>query len=118
MTIHTERVWERAEPKKGPRVLVDRRWPPGTGEKALRMESWYESVALSSQLRKWFNHHAARWDELKRRQFAESASSLAAWNAPAVLVGNDEVMLLYTVKDQRYGDTEAVRDHLGSKLRE
>lgn len=51
-------------------------------QKALRLASWHSRAAPSSQLGKWLNHDPARWDELKRRRFAESASSPAAWNAP------------------------------------
>jgi uncharacterized protein YeaO (DUF488 family) len=69
--IRIKRVYEPAEPKDGPRILVDRLWPRGIGKKELRLDSWHKGVAPSSQLRKWFSHVPARWDEFRRRYFAE-----------------------------------------------
>jgi uncharacterized protein YeaO (DUF488 family) len=67
--IRTKRVYESAEPSDGPRKLVDRLWPRGIAKESLRLDSWNKDVAPSNELRKWFDHDPARWDEFKRRYY-------------------------------------------------
>jgi uncharacterized protein YeaO (DUF488 family) len=114
--IRITRVYEPAEPKDGTRVLVDRLLPRGIGKKALRLYSWCRSVAPGNELRKWFNHDPARWDEFRRRYFGELDSNLAAWSPLAELVRSGNVTLLYNVKDEGHNNAEALRDYLEAKL--
>jgi uncharacterized protein YeaO (DUF488 family) len=114
--IRIKRVYEPAELEDGPRILVDRLWPRGIGKKELRLDSWYKNVAPSSQLRKWFNHDPARWDEFKRRYFAELDSNPAAWSSLADLARSGNMTLLYSAKDEEHNNAEALRDYLESKL--
>jgi uncharacterized protein YeaO (DUF488 family) len=118
MMIRTKRVYEPAEPKDGTRILVDRLWPRGIGKRDLTMDSWYKSVAPSSELRKWFNHDPARWNEFKRRYFAELDNNPTAWSSLAELARSDDVTLLYSAKDKRHNNAEALRDYLEAKLQE
>jgi uncharacterized protein YeaO (DUF488 family) len=64
--IRTKRVYEPAERTDGTRILVDRLWPRGIAKESLRLDSWNKDVAPCKELRKWFNHDPARWDEFKR----------------------------------------------------
>jgi uncharacterized protein YeaO (DUF488 family) len=114
--IRIKRVYEPAEPKDGTRILVDRLWPRGIGTKELRLDSWYKGVAPSSQLRKWFSHDPTRWDEFRRRYFAELDSNLSAWSSLADLARSGNVTLLYSAKDEEHNNAEALRDYLESKL--
>ena len=61
----------------GCRVLVDRLWPRGVARKSLALDEWQKDVAPSADLRRWFNHDPARWDEFKTRYRAELAKSPA-----------------------------------------
>jgi uncharacterized protein YeaO (DUF488 family) len=116
MMIRIKRVYEPAEPKDGTRILVDRLWPRGIAKKALRLDSWYKGVAPSSELRKWFNHDPARWDEFRRRYFAELDSNPTTWSSLAELVRSGNVTLLYSAKNEGHNNAEALRDYLESKL--
>ena len=55
----------------GQEVLVDRIWPRGKRKADLAGVLWVKEVAPSTELRKWFGHDPARWDEFRRRYFAE-----------------------------------------------
>ena len=114
--IHIKRVYEPAEPEDGTRILVDRLWPRGIEKKALRLDSWHKDVAPSTELRKWSHHDPARWDEFRRRYFAELDSNPAAWSSLAELARNGNVTLLYSARDERHNNAEALRDYLESKL--
>lgn len=114
--IRIKRVYEQARPDDRTRILVDRLWPRGIGKKALKLDSWYKGVAPSNELRKWFNHDPAKWDEFRRRYFAELDGNPAAWNPLAGLARSGNLTLLYSAKDEGHNNAEALRDYLESKL--
>jgi uncharacterized protein YeaO (DUF488 family) len=114
--IRIKRVYEPVESKDGTRILVDRLWPRGIAKKALRLDSWYRGVAPSNELRKWFNHDPARWDEFRKRYFAELDNNLTAWISLSDLARKGNVTLLYSAKDGRHNNAEALKDYLESKL--
>ena len=114
--IRTRRVYGPVETADEARILVDRLWPRGIDKKKLRLDFWYKDVAPSSQLRKWFSHDPARWDEFRRRYFAELNSNPAVWSPLAELARNGNVTLLYSAKDEKHNNAEALRDYLESKL--
>jgi len=116
--IRIKRVYEPADPKDGTRVLVDRLWPRGIAKKELRLDSWYKDVAPSNQLRKWFSHAPARWDEFRSRYFAELDSNPEAWSSLADSARRGNVTLLYSAKDEEHNNAKALRDYLESKLQE
>jgi uncharacterized protein YeaO (DUF488 family) len=114
--IRIKRVYDSARPEDGLRILVDRLWPRGIGKNKLRLDSWYKGVAPSSDLRKWFSHDPARWDEFKRLYFAELDSNPTAWSSLAELARRSNVTLLYSARDEEHNNAEALRDYLQSKI--
>lgn len=69
--IHVKRVYEAATKSDGKRFLVDRLWPRGVTRDAARLDAWLKDVAPSDALRRWFGHDPAKWEEFRRRYFAE-----------------------------------------------
>jgi len=116
--IRIKRAYEPPEPEDGNRILVDRLWPRGIEKKRLKLDSWYKDVAPTSELRKWFSHDPAKWDEFRRRYFAELDSNPAAWGPVADLARRGTVTLLYSAKDEGHNNAVALRDYLESKLPE
>jgi len=52
-------------------VLVDRLWPRGFRKDDPRIDRWIRDVAPSTELRKWYSHEPARFDEFAARYTAE-----------------------------------------------
>jgi uncharacterized protein YeaO (DUF488 family) len=69
--IRLKRVYEKPAPDDGLRVLVERLWPRGLSKELAAVDLWIKDVAPSPELRRWFNHDPARWDEFQRRYRAE-----------------------------------------------
>ena len=57
----------------GFRVLVDRVWPRGLSKDAARLDEWAKDAAPSAELRVWYRHDPARFDEFRQRYAAELA---------------------------------------------
>lgn len=69
--IRVRRVYEESSPADGARVLVDRVWPRGLRKDAARLDEWAKDVAPSTELRTWYRHDPAKFDEFSRRYAAE-----------------------------------------------
>src|SRR5690348_12232818 len=69
--IRVRRVYEDPSPADGARVLVDRVWPRGLRKDAARLDEWAKDVAPSTELRTWYHHDPAKFDEFSRRYAAE-----------------------------------------------
>src|SRR5690349_24273975 len=74
MAVQLSRAYDDPLPGSGRRVLVDRVWPRGRSRADLRIDEWMREIAPSSELRRWFGHDPARWDEFRRRYRAELSS--------------------------------------------
>ena len=112
MTIRVRRAYDPPAAGDGCRVLVDRLWPRGLARENARIEHWLRELAPSNELRKWFAHDPARWDEFRRR-YAEELRSPAAAAALAELRGliaaHQVVTLIYGARDTTCNNAEALR---------
>ena len=69
--IGVARVYDEPGPDEGERVLVYRLWPRGFRKGDPRVGRWIPKVAPSTELRKWYSHEAARFDEFAARYAVE-----------------------------------------------
>ena len=69
--VRVRRVYEEPEDGDGVRVLVDRIWPRGMTKARAALDEWCKDVAPSTELRKWYSHDPAKFEEFKRRYGAE-----------------------------------------------
>ena len=73
--IRVRRVYDARSPDDGARVLVDRVWPRGLRKDAAHLDEWAKDVAPSTELRKWYEHDPAKFDEFRRRYLGELSGS-------------------------------------------
>ena len=69
--VRVRRVYDDPSPSDGTRVLVDRIWPRGMTKEKASLDEWCKQVAPSTELRKWYGHDPARFEEFTRRYGAE-----------------------------------------------
>jgi uncharacterized protein YeaO (DUF488 family) len=69
--IAIKRVYDAPEKSDGFRVLVDRVWPRGVSKEKAAVDLWMKEIGPSTDLRKWFGHDPARWDEFRKRHREE-----------------------------------------------
>ena len=73
--VRVRRVYEEPEEQDGARVLVDRIWPRGLSKEKAHLDEWCKDVAPSTELRTWYGHDPARFEEFGRRYRAELKDS-------------------------------------------
>jgi uncharacterized protein YeaO (DUF488 family) len=71
--VRTRRIYDDPSPEDGRRVLVDRIWPRGLAKAGAGIDEWAKAVAPSTELRRWYGHDPARFEEFRRRYSAELA---------------------------------------------
>jgi uncharacterized protein YeaO (DUF488 family) len=110
--IKIKRVYDTVEGEDGVRFLVDRLWPRGIGKDALKADFWLKNVAPSAELRQWFGHDPAKWNEFRLKYFSELKANPDGWR-PIVEAGCGEtVTLLYSANDKKHNNAVALRKFL------
>ena len=97
--IVTKRIYEPVSPEDGQRVLIDRLWPRGVSKADAHVDLWFKDIAPSTELRQWFGHDPARWEEVRRRYRAELQANPDAIARMRQLASEGKVTLLYAARD-------------------
>ena len=69
--VQVRRVYGDTRDDDGVRVLVDRIWPRGMSKAKAALDEWCKDVSPSTELRKWYAHDPAKFDEFTTRYKAE-----------------------------------------------
>jgi uncharacterized protein YeaO (DUF488 family) len=116
--ISLQRVYE-TERKPGMRVLVDRLWPRGLQKEAANVDLWLKEIGPTTELRKWFGHDVARFDEFRARYIGElkdNPTSQAAFSILVEKAQEHDVILVYGAKDEEHNQAVVIFDLLKHRL--
>lgn len=69
--VRVRRAYDPAENEDGQRILVDRLWPRGMKKADAHLDEWCKDVAPSTELRTWYGHEPAKFEEFSRRYRTE-----------------------------------------------
>jgi uncharacterized protein YeaO (DUF488 family) len=109
-------VYEPVEKGDGKRFLVERLWPRGIKKEGLRMAGWLKETAPSNELRQWFSHDPAKWEEFQRRYRAELDERPDAWRSLLEAAADGDLTLLFSARDTEHNNAVALRDYLVERL--
>ena len=104
MAVRLKRAYEAAEPSDGYRVLVDRIWPRGVSKEQAHLDEWARELAPSTELRRWFGHDPAKFEEFGRRyrdELAAQGEKLAELRGRAT---EGTLTLVYSARDTEHND--------------
>jgi len=110
--IKTQRAYEEASPDDGRRILVDRLWPRGLRKDKARIDDWLKDLAPSTELRKWYSHDPARWQEFKKRYRAELSSKTPLLEGLKAEARKGTVTLIYSSREIERNNAEALKEFL------
>lgn len=99
-TFKIKRIYEKASPDDGYRVLVDRLWPRGVSKVSAKLDDWCKDVAPSNELRIWFGHDPAKFREFKIRYLKELAHNTDLQSIVREWKKYPQVTLLYAAHDE------------------
>jgi len=113
--LRIKRVYEPAAQTDGVRLLVERLWPRGVKKEKLRLDGWVKDVAPSTELRKWFGHDPAKWEEFRRRYWSEIDAHPGALQPIIEAQSKGVVTLLFSSHDAAHNNVVALKAYLESK---
>jgi uncharacterized protein YeaO (DUF488 family) len=76
--VKVRRIYDEVLPEDGTRVLVDRLWPRGVSKARAHLDEWCKDIAPSTELRKWYGHDPALFEEFALRYRDELSESTRA----------------------------------------
>jgi uncharacterized protein YeaO (DUF488 family) len=100
MQVKIKRVYAEPDADDGFRILVDRLWPRGLTKVRAKVDLWLREVAPSTELRKWYGHDPAKWEEFQRRYHAELQLHSDQLALLLIQIKKGSVTLLYGAKDE------------------
>lgn len=104
MAVRMKRAYDRPERSDGYRVLIDRIWPRGVTKAEARLDEWARELAPSSELRRWFGHDPAKFDEFRRRYRKELAAHDEKLRELRRRARNGTLTLVYSARDTEHND--------------
>ncbi len=114
MILGIKRIYEKVEVTDGTRILVDRLWPRGVKKSTAHIDRWIRDVAPSNDLRLWFNHEPARWEEFKNRYEKELDGNKAFLELVEFTKKND-VTLVYAAQDTEHNNAVVLSEMIAKR---
>jgi uncharacterized protein YeaO (DUF488 family) len=112
-----KRVYDAVSSTDGTRLLVERLWPRGVKKTSLKIDGWLKDVAPSTELRQWFSHDPAKWDEFRRRYFNELTTNPDAWRPIIEAAHHGTVTLIYSSHDTEHNNAVALQEFLTHRFK-
>lgn len=117
MSIKLKRVYDKPEAADGLRILVERLWPRGLSKKDAKVDMWPKDLAPSTELRKWFGHDPAKWEEFRKRYFEELGKQKEAVGELLKAVHEKNVTFVYASKEEKYNNSQALKEYLERRFK-
>jgi uncharacterized protein YeaO (DUF488 family) len=102
--IHLKRIYDAPSETDGLRILVDRLWPRGMTKKRAAVDLWLKEVAPSTELRKWFGHDPAKWNQFQERYRKELRADKDAIGLLKEKSKEGTITLLYGARDEEHNE--------------
>lgn len=116
--IRIARIHDDPATIKGARILVDRLWPRGVSKADARLDEWIREIAPSDDLRRWFGHDPAKWDEFRDRYRKELNANPDAVARLLDWCGKGAVTLLFAARDREHNQAVVLREYLQEQRRQ
>lgn len=112
MEIVIKRAYDKPAARDGYRVLVDRLWPRGLKKETLKLDEWRKDIAPSTELREWFSHDPAKFDEFSARYLSELSTADTAQTLLERAEGSSRLTLIYAAKDPGTNHAVVLQNYL------
>ncbi|MEJ5049267.1 DUF488 domain-containing protein [Chryseobacterium culicis] len=112
--IVLKRIYETPSPDDGCRILVDRLWPRGLSKENADLDEWDKDIAPSTELRLWFHHDPALWQEFSEKYMKELHESNLGHGFLKRHKNQEKITLLYAAKDEAHCHAIIVKKYLES----
>lgn len=110
--IKLKRVYEPPSEDDGIRILVERLWPRGISQEKAKVDEWLKEIAPSQELRKWFQHDPAKWNEFQERYRKELDQNRELVSDLKQKIKRKKVTFVYAASDQERNSALLLKNYL------
>ena len=110
--IKTKRIYEQLEEDGSLRILIDRLWPRGVSKEKACIDHWFKELAPSHELRKWYQHDHAKWEEFQLRYYNEIDRSQPYLMELVELAKDRDITLVFSSKETKKNNATALKKYL------
>src|SRR6516162_9971802 len=107
--IKLKRAYDKPSRDDGSRILVERLWPRGLTKQRAALDHWLKEIAPSPELRKWFGHDPARWQQFQKRYWKELEEKTEAVQMLKQKSREGTVPLVYAARDVEHNGALALK---------
>lgn len=117
MSVRLKRAYEPPAPSDGYRILIDRLWPRGVTRERARLDEWARELAPSTELRRWFGHDPARFQEFRQRYLEELSAQEEKLRELRGRARQTTLTLVYGARDTEHNDAVVLAELLEEETR-
>jgi|SRR5579872_1643660 len=110
--IKLKRSYESASKDDGLRILVERLWPRGVSKRNAKIDLWLKDLAPSTELRKWYAHDPARWQQFRKRYGTELKGHGDVLTLLKYVTQDRSVTFVYAASDEERNSAVALKEFL------
>ncbi|HEU4804412.1 MAG TPA: DUF488 domain-containing protein [Nitrobacter sp.] len=114
--INVKRAYEPPATGDGTRILVDRLWPRGLSKADAAIDRWIKDIAPGTELRKWFGHDPARWQEFRQRYADEIHGHPEQLDELRACARSGRITLVFSAHDEAHNNAVVLRDVLLGRI--
>jgi uncharacterized protein YeaO (DUF488 family) len=115
--VRIKRAYDPPAADDGLRVLVDRFWPRGVPKASARVDEWMRELAPSDELRRWYGHDPARFDEFRVSYRAELRERIDPLTRLVFAAERGRVTILCGARDVAHSNAAVLGELLEESLR-
>jgi len=110
--VRLKRVYDKPAASDGERILIDRLWPRGFTHARAHVDEWVKDLGPSTELRQWFGHEPARFEEFRRRYEAELNGKEAILADLRRRARTRRLTLVYAARDTEHNEAVVLAEVL------
>jgi uncharacterized protein YeaO (DUF488 family) len=114
--IKMKRIYEKAAPADGFRVLVDRLWPRGVKKETANIDLWDKDITPTTKLRQDFHSGVLSWQEFSALYKTELTNNPALDSFVDLIKDKQTVTLLFAGKDTDHTHVKVIIEVLEQKM--
>jgi uncharacterized protein YeaO (DUF488 family) len=108
--VKIKRIYDPVSRDDGRRMLVDRLWPRGLRKEDARIDEWLKEIAPSNELRRWFGHDPAKWQQFRKKYSAELADKSELLEKLRAEARKGMITLLFAAKDVTHNNAVVLKE--------
>lgn len=110
--LKIKRAYDPFSPDDSRRILVDRLWPRGIKKTGAHIDEWMKDIAPSPELRKWYGHDPAKWEEFRKKYKNELKGKPELIKRLKSEAAKGTVTLLFAAKDAEHANAAVLKEVL------